>query len=153
MIPPHVGRLYQVLVQSHFFALICSFPHVLCNYPYTHLCFVQKEIISLANTAAQLYRKFIPEALRNTPTTWDTMTEAHDRLIRIIRSRNFRKFIYVAHKDNGEGFFQEVLPSPLLFLCASSFVLLYSCFMYMFLHYTILCCRLTIILLPSLSRI
>ena len=41
------------------------------------------------------------------------MIKTHDRLIKSIQSRNFEKVIFVAHKDNGEDFFQEVLPSPL----------------------------------------
>jgi hypothetical protein len=66
------------------------------------------------------------------------MTKIHDRLIKNIRSRNFAKFISIAHKDNGEDFFQEVFLPPLDFLFASTFVLFYLFFMYIYLHYTFL---------------
>ena len=36
------------------------------------------------------------------------MTKAQEKLIKNIRTRNFEKFISVAHKDNGEDFFYEV---------------------------------------------
>jgi hypothetical protein len=36
------------------------------------------------------------------------MTKAQEKLIKNIRTRNFEKFISVAHKDNGEDFFFEV---------------------------------------------
>lgn len=50
------------------------------------------------------------------------MTKAKQKLIKNIRSKNFEKFISVAHKDNGEEFFDEVQSLPILnfscfFLC------------------------------------
>ena len=36
------------------------------------------------------------------------MSKAQDRLIKSIRSQNFKKFISVAHMDNGDDFFNEV---------------------------------------------
>ena len=84
--------------------------------------FVLEDIYNLADIAARLYQEATLEALRYAHGIWDTMTKAHDRLIKNIRYRNFEKFISVAHKDNGKDFFQEVLPSPFQFLFASTFV-------------------------------
>jgi hypothetical protein len=55
-----------------------------------------------------MYREATPESLRSAPEICDTMNKAQDKLIKSIRSRNFEKFISVAHKDNGEAFFYEV---------------------------------------------
>ena len=46
------------------------------------------------------------------------MTKAQDRLIKSIRTRNFEKFISVAHKDNGDDFFHEVNISLLAMILA-----------------------------------
>ena len=81
---------------------------------YPTLCFFQREISNAANTAARLYREATPKALRSKTDIWDTMSRAQDRLIKTIRSRNFEKFISVAHKDNGDDFFNEV---PLFSIC------------------------------------
>jgi hypothetical protein len=50
------------------------------------------------------------------------MTKAQERFIKTIRSRNFEKYISVAHKDNGDDFFHEVplLPHCIHFLSQSS---------------------------------
>ena len=46
------------------------------------------------------------------------MTKAKEKLIKNIRSKNFEKYISVAHKDNGEEFFDEVQSLPFLnFIC------------------------------------
>ena len=52
----------------------------------------------MVETAVRLYREATPKALRFAPEIWDAMTKAQDRLIKSIRSRNFEKFISVAHK-------------------------------------------------------
>ena len=82
--------------------------------PYPIFCFFQREISNAAATAARLYHEATPEALRSKTNIWDTMSRAQDRLIKTIRSRNFEKFISVAHKDNGDDFFNEV---PLFSTC------------------------------------
>ena len=68
----------------------------------------QREISNAADTAARLYREATPEDRRTAPEIWDAMTKAKDKLIKNIRSKNFEKYISVAHKDNGEEFFNEV---------------------------------------------
>ena len=117
------------------------------------LLFVLERDIQFGDIAARLYREAIPEAHRTTLGIWDAMTKAQERLIKNIRTRSFEKFIFVAHMDNGEDFFQKVLHSPLKLLLASTFVFLYLGFMYIRLEYTIHFCRLTVISLPSVSRI
>ena len=62
----------------------------------------------MADTVARLYREATLEALRSLTKIWDIMSKAQDRLIKSIRSRKFEKFISVAHKDNGDDFFNEV---------------------------------------------
>ena len=119
-----VKFLYKVIC---LFALVCFIHRVLCNYPYTHLSLFQKEISNSADTAARLYRESTPEVLRTAPGIWDTMTKAHDRLIKNIRSRNFEKFIFVAHKDNGEDFFQDVPPALQFFFDSTFTSTLASC--------------------------
>lgn len=76
----------------------------------THICILQREISNAADIAARLYREATPEDRRSAPEIWDTMTKAQEKLIKNIRSRNFEKYISVAHKDNGEDFFLEVPP-------------------------------------------
>ena len=64
-----------------------------------------------------MYREATPEALRSAPEICDTMNKAQDKLIKNIRSRNFEKYISVAHKDNGEAFFHEVRTLSLNLSC------------------------------------
>ena len=82
----------------------CSF----LSFIFTSLCVFQREISNAADTAARLYRENTPESRRSATEIWDIMTKAQEKLIKSIRSRNFEKFISVAHKDNGEDFFYEV---------------------------------------------
>ena len=99
--------LYKVMYSLHYFLFPSS---CFLHFFLTHYLFVIDKISNLADTAARLYRENPPEALRSAPDIWDTMTKAHDRLIKNIHSRNFEKFISVAHKDNNEDFFHEVPP-------------------------------------------
>jgi hypothetical protein len=69
----------------------------------------QREISNAADIAARVYREATPEDRRSAPEIWDTMTKAQEKLIKNIRTRNFEKYISVAHKDNGEDFFNEVI--------------------------------------------
>jgi hypothetical protein len=78
--------------------------------PCTYMCILQREISNAADTAARLYREATPEDRRSAPEIWNVMTKAQEKLIKNIRTRNFEKYISVAHKDNGEDFFQEVPP-------------------------------------------
>jgi vacuolar-type H+-ATPase subunit H len=84
----------------------------------TYTCQCQREISNAADTAARLYREATHEDRRLAPEIWDTMTKAKEKLIKNIRSKNFEKYISVAHKDNGEEFFDEVQSLPTLnFIC------------------------------------
>jgi len=75
---------------------------------YLSFYLVQREISNAADTAARRYRESTPHAQRTAPEIWDVMTKAQEKLIKSIRTRNFEKFISVAHKDNGDDFFNEV---------------------------------------------
>ena len=87
---------------------------ILMPYHCTHPSIPQREISSVADAAARLYNETTPEDRRSALEIWDTMTKAQDRLIKSIRTRNFEKYISVAHKDNGEDFFNEVFFPPFL---------------------------------------
>ena len=63
---------------------------------------------------AKLYREATPEALKCALEIWDTMTETQNRLIKSIWARNFKKFIFLAHKNNDKDFFYDM---HLLFFC------------------------------------
>ena len=86
---------------SYFFSLFHSLP---C----TQICIVREEISNVADIAARLYHEATPDDCRSAPEIWDTMTKTQDRLIKTIQSQNFKKYISIAHKDNGEDFFLEV---------------------------------------------
>ena len=75
----------------------------------------------MVDTVAKLYRENTPEALKSAPEIWDAMTKTQDRLIKTIRSRNFKKYTFVAHKDNGDDFFNEVPLLSLFFHFFSNF--------------------------------
>ena len=93
----------------------------------THLPISQREISIAADNAARLYHETTLEDRRSALEIWDTMTKAQDRLIKSIQSRNFENYISVAHKDNGDDFFHEVLPL-LVFQFRCSYVCLYFVF-------------------------
>ena len=102
-----VKFLYKVI----FFLFTLSFySYHFMPSPCTHMCILQREISNAADTAARLYREATPEDRRSATKIWDTMTKAEERLIKNIRTWNFKKYISVAHKDNGEDFFLEVPP-------------------------------------------
>jgi hypothetical protein len=74
------------------------------------MCILQREISNAADIAARFYREATLEDRRSAPEIWDTMIKAHEKLIKNIRTRNFKNYISVAYKDNGEDFFLEVPP-------------------------------------------
>jgi hypothetical protein len=57
------------------------------------------------------------------------MTKTQEKLIKSIRTRNFEKFIFVAHKDNGEDFFFEV---RLRFVLLLAFNFIFHPFLFQF---------------------
>ena len=103
----------------------------------THPPISQREISNAADAAARLYHETTPEDRRSALEIWDTMTKAQDRLIKSIRSRNFKKYISVAHKDNGDDFFHEVFPLPVIqLLCSYLCLYILGCFSYFFLWHS-----------------
>ena len=101
--------------------------------PYHSVCSFQREISNASDIAARLYREATPEALRSSTEIWNAMTKAQEKLIKSIRSRNFEKFISVAHKDNGDDFFNEVSLLSLYFYL--HFILFYILSCLIFLSY------------------
>lgn len=81
-------------------------------FPEINFCLFWRELANSADIATRLYHEATSEALRSPPKIWNTMTKVHDRLIKSIQYRNFKKFISVVHKDNNKDFFQNVLPLP-----------------------------------------
>ena len=114
MVSPYLGRLCQIFVQSNFLSIPHPFSSTyLMPSHCTHLGISQREISHAADTTTRLYYEATPEDRRSALEIWDTMTKAQDRLIKSIRTKNFEKYISVAHKDNGEDFFQEEFPLPI----------------------------------------
>ena len=68
----------------------------------------QRELSTVADEAARMYREATPVAERSSADIWDAMSKAQEKHVKAIRSRSFDKYITVAHKDNGEAFFHEV---------------------------------------------
>jgi hypothetical protein len=101
-----VEILYKVICFLYF---LQSPPSMFMPVPYFVLGLFEREISAAADTVARLYRENTPEVWRSAPEIWDAITKAQDRLIKTIRSHNFEKYISVAHKDNGDDFFHEVI--------------------------------------------
>jgi hypothetical protein len=108
-----VKFLYKV---NFFLILMPLSSYHMMSYPYTHVYILQREISNAADTAARLYREAIPEDRQSAIEIWETMTKAQEKFIKHIRTRNFEKYISVAHKDNGEDFFHEVHALPIFFI-------------------------------------
>ncbi len=72
----------------------------------------QREISNAANTATKLYREAIPKDHQSAFEICYTMIKAKVRLIKSIWSKKFKKYISIAHKDNGKEFFDEVHSLP-----------------------------------------
>ena len=54
------------------------------------------------------YWEATPAAERNALEVWEVMLKAEQKTIKAIRAKNFEKYISVANKNNGDGFFDEV---------------------------------------------
>ena len=102
---PKVGGFYAyVFVLSflaiHLHSFVCVLERIIKRS--RHCC----KVVPREDTRVALVRSRV----------WDIMKKTQDRLIKSIRSQNFKKYISVAHKDNGEDFFYEVcLLSSILF--------------------------------------
>ena len=71
------------------------------------LIFVQKEISAAADTTLQ-YKETTRVEERTAPGIWLAMTKAQQKMVKLIRARNFDKYIAVANTKNGDAFFDEV---------------------------------------------
>jgi len=69
---------------------------------------LQRDISQAADAAAIQYRESTLPDQRTAQDIWDVMSKAQDKTIKRLRS-SFEKYICVAHKDNGDEFFSEVL--------------------------------------------
>jgi len=61
------------------------------------------------------YNARTPEADRTATAVWDVMQRASDKAIRLIKQKDFQKYLTVANPANGEEFFNQVC-SLFLFL-------------------------------------
>jgi hypothetical protein len=114
--------------------------------------FLQRDISAQADLAVRYYRETTPVAERSATEIWIVMTKAQERTIKNIWARSFEKYISVAHPDNENDFFYEVLSQTQIILefnssksLLNSSTLLNSNHFY-FVH------RLTAILMSSLRR-
>ena len=135
----YVGCVGQIFIQLIFFSFLFNFLPFIDALPlYAFLISIEEKLSTEANTTARLDREAIPKDHMSAPKIWDIMTKTRDRLLTNIRSRNFEKFIFVAHKDNGKCFSHEVPPlhffnfflSPLSSSSCISCIFLYSTFFY-----------------------
>jgi hypothetical protein len=119
-----IRRLREIPIQGNWISLFSLIPssHVFAGSLFFFVGLFQREISVAADNAARVYRENTPEDRRFACEIWDAMTKAQERFIKTIRSRNFEKYISVAHKDNGDDFFHEVplLPHCIHFLSQSS---------------------------------
>ena len=72
------------------------------------LLFVQKEISAAADAAALQYKETTLVEDKTAPGIWLAMTKAQQKMVKLIRARNFDKYIAVANPKNGDTFFDEV---------------------------------------------
>ena len=141
-----VKFLYKVLV-----CVFLSFlSHFLARFSYCFFCFFQREISNAADTDVRIHHENNPEDRRSAPKIWDAMVKTQEKLVKSIRSRNFEKYISIAHKDYGDDFFQEVPLLPQLF--QFQFHLSFHLFVF-HIHFLPLCGRLTVITPPSSTQI
>ena len=54
------------------------------------------------------YREASPAAERNALEVWEVMLKAEQKTVKAIRTKKFEKYISVAIRNNGDGFFDEV---------------------------------------------
>jgi hypothetical protein len=69
----------------------------------------QRDISAQVDLAVRHYRETTPLAERSATEIWNIMTKAQERIIKSIRTCSFEKYISVAHPDNGDDFFHEIL--------------------------------------------
>ena len=60
------------------------------------------------NAAVAEYREATPTAKRNALEVWEVMLKAKQKTMKAIHAKNFEKYIFVAIKNNGDGFFDQV---------------------------------------------
>ena len=61
------------------------------------------------------YCEATPTAERNALEVWEVMLNAEHKMVKAIRTKNFEKYVFVATKNNGDAFFDEVCLLFLLF--------------------------------------
>jgi hypothetical protein len=65
------------------------------------------------------YNARTPEMDRTATAVWDVMQRASDKAIRVIKQKDFQKYLTVANPANGEEFFNQVsthFPFPFHYL-------------------------------------
>ena len=89
----------------------------------------QREISAAADAAVLAYNASTPPELRTALGVYKAMTGAEAAMVKSLQSKSFEKYVPVAHKDNGDAFFNEVLslPSFLFKFCCMNLVNDYLC--------------------------
>ena len=54
------------------------------------------------------YREATSAAEKNALEVWEVMLKAEQKTVKAIRAKNFEKYISMANKNNGDGFFDDV---------------------------------------------
>ena len=100
-----VAFLYKVSIKS-----LSSFSSCLTQRPKLLMVplLLQKEISAVVDAAAFQYKETTPVEDRTAPGIWLAMTKAQQKMVKLIRARNFDKYIAVANPKNGDAFFDEV---------------------------------------------
>ena len=105
MLDIFVAFLYKVSIKS-----LSSFSSCLTQRPklLMVLLFLQKEISAAADVAVLQYKETTPIEDKTAPGIWLAMTKAQQKMVKLIRARNFDKYIAMANPKNGDAFFNEV---------------------------------------------
>ena len=70
--------------------------------------FVQKEIFVAIDIVALLYKETTLVEERSALGIWLAMTKAQQKMVKLIKTRNFDKYIAVANPKNGNAIFDEI---------------------------------------------
>ena len=97
-----VAFLYKVSIKS-FSSCLTQRPKLLMV-----LLFLQKEISAAIDAAALQYKDTTPVEDKTASGIWLAMTKAQQKMVKLIRARNFDKYIVVTNPKNGDVFFDEV---------------------------------------------
>ena len=105
MLDIFVAFLYKVRIKS-----LSSFSSCLTRRPKLLMVplILQKEISAATDDDALQYKETTLVEDRIAPGIWLAMTKAQQKMVKLIRAKNFDKYIAMANPKNGDAFFDEV---------------------------------------------